>query len=92
MLNWEKFSLTSASTKKNKLDTKKSELTKIAVQLGDSFALDFKNISYKIESKKKMLQDHLKKNKEALKLAFSSILVTLEEAKQKFDLVAALEL
>ena len=54
--------------------------------------MDFKNISYKIESKKKMLQDHLKKNKEALKLAFSSILVTLEEAKQKFDFVAALEL
>ncbi len=38
-----------------------------------------------------MLQDHFEKNKDALKLAFQSVLVTLDEAKQKFDFALALK-
>ena len=75
---------------KQNLDKKKSEIPKIVVQFGDLFDLDMEKISQKVESKKKMLQDHFKKNKDALKIAFSSILVTLDEAKQKLDFVSAL--
>ncbi len=38
-----------------------------------------------------MLQDHFKENKDTSKLAFSSILATLEEAKLKFDFALALK-